>query len=265
MTLSRRLAVPFSFTAHAHDIFLEDHLLAHKLRAARFAVGISRFNRQHLAERIGPQSVGSMRIVHCGVSLPAFPYSPDGREPDRILAVGRLDHIKGFEHLVEACGVLARSGVPFRCDIVGSGPLEAALRARIERLGLAERVRLLGPQKQEVVRGLLQQAGIFALPSVVTPRGDRDGIPVALMEAMASGAPVVSTRVSGIPELVDHEATGLLARPADAADFAACLERLLRDPALARRLAERARRHVEEEFEIGKETRKLYDAIAQSA
>jgi glycosyltransferase involved in cell wall biosynthesis len=97
---------------------------------------------------------------------------------------------------------------------------------------------------------------------VVTRRGDRDGIPVALMEAMASGTPVVSTWVSGIPELIEDGVSGLLAPPADAAALADCLERLLEDPLLASRLAQRARQTVEREFEIGRESGKLYDAIA---
>lgn len=265
LALSRRLDVPFSFTAHAHDIFLEDHLLALKMRSAKFSVAISEFNRRFLGERLGEGATRNTRIVHCGVSLAAFPFCAEGRDPRRILAVGRLDEIKGFPHLVEACARLKARGVAFACDIVGSGPLEGLLKERIAALGLQESVRLLGMRKQEEVRALMQQAGIFALPSVVTRRGDRDGIPVALMEAMASGTPVVSTRVSGIPELVQDGVNGLLAAPADADALCACLERLLEDPSLAAALAVRARATVEREFEIGRESGKLYDAIASAA
>lgn len=259
---SGRTGVPFSFTAHAHDIFLEDHLLAAKLKAAAFGVTISTFNRSYLAQRVSPLAVQRMRIVHCGVSPAQYVFRPDGRVPGRVLAVGRLDPIKGFPHLIDACALLRQRGVSFECQIIGEGPLRASLQARIDRLGLAAQVRLLGACKQETVREHLHAASVFALPSVVTPQGDRDGIPVALMEAMACGAPVVSTRVSGIPELVEHEVNGLLADPGDAEDLARCLQRQLLDTETAHRMAVQARRKVEAEFDVAIEARKLHAALA---
>jgi glycosyltransferase involved in cell wall biosynthesis len=263
MVLAKRLGVPFSFTAHAHDIFLEDQLLAAKLARATFSIGISRFNRAFLDERIGAGASNGMRVVHCGIELPRFPFLPDGRDARRILAVGRLDHIKGFEHLVDACALLKERNIDFACDIIGTGILQERIAGAISRHGLQDHVHLLGAQKQEAVQQHLRHVAIFAMPSVVTPRGDRDGIPVALMEAMASGARVVSTRVSGIPELVEHEVTGLLAEPADAASLAAALQRLLQDPALGERLTRAARLRIETEFDIVREAGKLAAAIQQ--
>jgi glycosyltransferase involved in cell wall biosynthesis len=260
--LSKRLGIPFSFTAHAHDIFLEDHLLAHKMPAAKATIAISQFNRGWLRERVPGADRSRIEIVHCGVSPEGFPFAANGRDAQRILAVGRLDEIKGFPHLIDACARLRDDGVAFRCDIIGSGPLEDALTEQIERLGLQDHVHLLGVRKQEEVRSALYQAGVFALPSVVTSRGDRDGIPVALMEAMATGIPVVSTRVSGIPELVEDEVTGLVAEPGNADDLARCLKQLLAGGELGGRLAIRARERVEQEFDIQKEVRKLHDVIA---
>jgi colanic acid/amylovoran biosynthesis glycosyltransferase len=262
--LSRRLRLPFSFTAHAHDIFLEEHLLPEKMNSAAFTVAISKFNRAYLAERVRGARDARVEIVHCGVSPQIFPFAGAGRDAGRILAIGRLDHIKGFSHLVSACGLLYERGVAFECDIVGSGPLQDALSAQIEALGLQGKVHLLGARKQEEVRAFLHSAAMFVLPSVVTSRGDRDGIPVAIMEAMASGVPVVSTRVSGIPELVEDGVTGLLADPEDAVSLAACIERLIGDPELVERLALSARKHVEQEFDVAKEAAKLFDAIHNS-
>jgi glycosyltransferase involved in cell wall biosynthesis len=263
--LARRLKLPFSFTAHAHDIFLEDHLLDEKMRAAAPVVVISDFNRRFLQERVRAAGSADVRIIHCGVRLDQFPFVATGRDARRIVAVGRLDHIKGFEYLVEACALLKKRNVDFRCDVIGTGPLEADLAERIRDKGLSGQVLLLGARKQEEVRAMLNAAGVFALPSVVTERGDRDGIPVALMEAMASGLPVVSTRVSGIPELIEHEVTGLLAPERDAAALAACLERVLQDPAYGAALARQARAHIEREFDVERETRKLHAAIARAA
>ncbi len=265
MLIALRLKIPFSFTAHAHDIFLEDHLLAQKMSRAKFTVAISVFNKNYLAERVQGANFVDVRIVHCGVSPALFPLVTALRDPTRILAIGRLDRIKGFCHLIDACAILRDKGVAFACEVVGSGPLEAALAAQIRAHRLDAHVYLLGARKQEEIRQFLHRAAIFALPSVVTPAGDRDGIPVALMEAMASGLPVVSTRVSGIPELVEDGVTGLLADPADAASLAACIERLLTDRLLAAALAARARHHVEQEFDVQKEAKKLFDAIASSS
>lgn len=265
MLLARRLGVPFSFTAHAHDIFLEDHLLAAKLREAAFAVAISEFNRRFLRERVAGAAGADVRVVHCGVPPGDHPFVDAGRDRRLVLAVGRLDAIKGFPTLVEACALLRDRGVDFRCEIVGSGPLGGRIEARLRELGLGDRVRLAGALPQEEVRRRMQAAGVFAMPSTVTPRGDRDGIPVALMEAMASGLPVVSTRVSGIPELVEDGVSGLLADADDAAGLAACLERLLADPALGARLALAARGKVEREFDAGAEARKLRAAFPAGA
>jgi colanic acid/amylovoran biosynthesis glycosyltransferase len=239
-------------------------LLAQKMSRAKFTATISVFNKNYLAERVQGANAADVRIVHCGVSPALFPMVTALRDSARILAIGRLDHIKGFCHLIDACAILRDKGVAFACDIVGSGPLETSLSAQIRAHGLDEHVYLLGARKQEEIRQFLHRAAIFALPSVVTPAGDRDGIPVALMEAMASGLPVVSTRVSGIPELVQDGVTGLLAAPADAASLAACIERLLADRPLAAALAARARHHVEQEFDVQKESKKLFAAISSS-
>ena len=261
MLIARRLGVPFSFTAHAHDIFLEDHLLAAKLRQAAFGATISEFNRRYLAETVSPLALERLRIVHCGVAPAGFAFQPGGREAGRILAVGRLDEIKGFVHLIDACALLARRGVAFDCDIIGEGTLRPALQQRIAAAGLDACVRLLGAMPQEKVREHLSRAAVFVLPSVVTSRGDRDGIPVALMEAMAVGLPVVSTRVSGIPELVVDGVTGRLAEPGDAQGLSLAIERVLAEPAAAAAMARTARSVVERDFNIATEAGKLLDAI----
>jgi glycosyltransferase involved in cell wall biosynthesis len=265
MLASRRLDKPYSFTAHAHDIFLEDHLLADKIRTARFGVTISAFNRRYLADTVSPLALRCMRIIHCGVRPAHFAFTPAGRQQGLILAVGRLDAVKGFQHLIDACALLARRKIPFECRVIGEGPLRPALQAHIDAAGLSDRVRLLGARKQEEIMADLARAGVFVLPSVVTSRGDRDGIPVALMEAMAMGLPVVSTRVSGIPELIEHGSSGLLAEPGDAKELAHCIERLIADPASAREMAGLARRTVERDFDVAIEAGKLLSAIRQPA
>lgn len=250
------LGVPYSFTAHARDIFeqsVDPAKLAERIRDAAQVVTVSQFNVDYLAERHGRRA----SLVYNGVPLEAFPYvSPAERAPV-VLAVGRLIEKKGFGVLVESCGLLAREGVTFRCDIVGEGEEREVLQARIAELGLSERVRLLGARSPEQVKAHMREAAVLAVPCVVAGDGDRDGLPTVLLEAMALGTPCVGTDVTGIPEALTHDVTGLGVPQHDAAALAEALRRLLGDAALRVRLAEGARALVERRFSSAANTRRL--------
>jgi len=264
-TLSRLLDKPFGFTCHAHDIFVNNHLLKEKIESAAVPVTISRFNVDWLATHATAAARERLHVIHCGVDLTTLPFRAGRPRGDdaTILTVGRLDPIKGFDVLVDALGELARQGRRVRCRIIGSGPLEADLRARIARHGISDSVELAGAMPQAEVRDALYGASIFVLPSVVTATGDRDGIPVSLMEAMAAGTPVVSTRVSGIPELVEDGREGLLVPERDPAALAAALARQIDDPDAGDRMAVAARAKVEREFDATVEARKLLELLAR--
>lgn len=249
---------PFGFTSHAHDIFVNRHLLLRKLEDSALAVTISRHNVDWFNRHVSPLAHRKLEVVHCGVDLQHIPWRPDGRDGRQILAVGRLQPIKGFDTLVEALALVQQEGVDFHCKVIGDGPLQAELQALVESRGLRDQVEFLGAQPQETVRALLEQAAIFALPSQVAADGGSDGIPVALMEAMASGCTVVSCQTSGIPELISDRENGLLVRERDPAALAGALHRLLADPGLRRRLAFSARQRVELQFDARKEARKLH-------
>ena len=264
LALARLVGKPFGFTCHAHDIFVHDHLLREKLESAAVPVTISRHNVDWLAERVTAQARERLTVIHCGVDLSSLPFQEDGREEDLIVTVGRLDLIKGFDVLVDALAELRRQGRRFRCQVIGEGPLRRELQARIDRQGLSELVALVGARSQTEVRAALSAATVFALPSLIAPSGDRDGIPVSLMEAMAAGAPVVSTRVSGIPELIDDEREGMLVAPRDSRALAAALARLLDDASLRRRLAVAARGKIEREFDAAREANKLLELFAHA-
>jgi glycosyltransferase involved in cell wall biosynthesis len=255
--LSRMSGIPFSFTAHAHDIFVDDQLLAPKLADASLAVTISEFNVRHLG-RWGASALGErLQVVHCGVDLAELPPRLDGREARRLLSVGRLDPIKGFDTLLRALGKLRREGVDFHCTVVGEGPERGWLEAILRAEGLEDHVALVGARPQEAVREALYGAAIFLMPSVTTPEGNQDGIPVALMEAMATGAAVVATRVSGLPELVEDGVNGLLVPPRDADALAGAVRRLLEDADLRRRLGTVAHETVARRFDARKEADRL--------
>lgn len=264
LILSERLGLPFSFTAHAHDIFVNDHLISAKLRAARFTVTISQFNLRYLADRFGADAIAGLKVIHCGVAPVRLERLAASQTPPLILAVGRLDPIKGFRYLIEACAELRRRGLSFRCAVIGDGPLRAELQTQITRLGLDDCVELTGARDQASVRAALQRAAVFVAPAVVAASGDRDGIPVALIEAMAAGVPVVSTAVSGIPELIEHERSGLLADAGDASGLARCIERIFCDPKLAASLADGARHKVATEFNLAEQAKLLHGHFSTS-
>ena len=257
--------VPYSFTAHAKDIFHESvdpADLERKLRDASGTVTVSDFNLDYLRRHHGP-AAARVRRVYNGLDLQEFGYgTPRFREP-RILFVGRFVAKKGVEVLLDACAQLAGRGVQFRCDLVGAGPLEAALRDRAAALHLGSRVAFLGPQPRALVQAFLQRAAVFAAPCVVSDDGDRDGLPTVLLEAMALGTPCIATDVTGIPEVLRDGVTGVLVPQHDAAALATAIARVLAGPALRARLAEAARRQMVARFDVHRnaaELRELFTA-----
>jgi len=243
--------VPYTFTAHAKDVFhdtVRPDDLRRKLADAGATVTVSDYNRDYLKRAYGAAAARVERIYN-GLDLELFPdASPADRAP-LIIAVGRLVEKKGFADLVDACAMLLGRGVAFECDIIGTGPLEPALQALIRDRGLEQRVHLLGPRPRSEVVAMVCDASAFAAPCVVAADGDRDGLPTVLVEAMALGTPCVSTDVTGIPELLGDDC-GILVPQRDPARLATALDRLLTDGALRVRLATRARRRVETDFDI---------------
>lgn len=256
--LHRLSGIEYSFTAHAKDIYsdaVSTDVLERKLKPAAFAVTVSDYNQQYLAQLQGGHKV--VRIYN-GLDLQQF--SPNGIAPCErplVLAVGRLVEKKGFADLIRACALLQRDGVEFTCLIVGKGPLEANLRALIRQCGLDEHVELPGPRSREELLHLYPQASAFVAPCVVGSDGNRDGLPTVLIEAMALGVPVVATPVTGIPELVEHEHTGLLVPEANPERLAAAIRRTLEDREDARARAFRGRRLVECRFDLKKNVSEL--------
>jgi colanic acid/amylovoran biosynthesis glycosyltransferase len=267
-TIWRLTGVGYSFTAHAHDIYVDRSFLPRLLRDARFAVPISDFNRR-LLEQCGGERT-PLYVVHCGVDPDAYAYAP--RTPPRAgpvcaLCVASLQEYKGHRFLLAA---LARGGPGIdrvELDLVGRGELHEALALSAAQLGLGARVRFHGGLTEPEVAELLAGADVFVLPSiVVASSGQMEGIPVSLMEAMAVGVSVITTRISGIPELVRDGETGLLVAPADPAALAAAFERVLgEDTATLRARLDAGRALIEAQFDLGASGRTMAALIAAQA
>lgn len=258
------LDLPFGFSAHARDIYTAKRsLLCEKIAAARYVVTCTEANRSHLRDLAGADHRDKIVLAYHGVNLAKFAPAHDvvRAESPVVLAVGRLVEKKGFPHLLRACRLLLDRGRAFRCVIIGEGPERAQLEAQVRSLGLDDVVTLPGACTQEELVDDYHRATLVALPCRVLRNGDRDGIPNVLVEAMAAGLPVVSTAVSGIPELIESGENGLLVPEGDDAALAAAIELLLQDGALRARLARNARATVEQHFDSAANARGLLDLL----
>lgn len=259
--------IPYSFTAHAHDIYVDRTMLGEKVRRADFVATISDFNRRLLEEELGAAAASKVAIVRCGVDLGAFtprtPRPPDGTL--RACCVAGLREKKGHRYLIDAVSELRDQGRDVRLSLVGEGELRDELTQQVARLGLEDRVELLGHRPRAEVSRVLHDSDVMVLPSVETEGGDMEGIPVALMEALASEVPVVASRLSGIPELVIDGTTGTLVEQRDVAGLVRALGDIQDHPDAAAERAREGRRRVLEAYDLQRNTAELCRLFAGGA
>ena len=252
--------ISYSVTVHAHDIFVRRTMLKSKLESASFVAAISEFNRNYLAEKVGERISGKTHIVHCGIEPKIYKPTPLPRKTGgllEIIHIGSLQPYKGQRYLIEACQHLRENNIPFRCQIIGGGEEKESLTKLINTLGLEFEIILLGNKTQQEVAHLLSTAHCYVQPSIITSAGKMEGIPVALMEAMACQLPVVATSLSGVPELVRPGETGYLVPPEDARAIADALMSIHHDPDRAAILAANGRSFVMQSFELKANVSKL--------
>ncbi len=256
--LRELFGIGYSFTGHANDIFCENDFPvsnASLVRDAKFVVTETDFARQWMQKKY-PRAEKKIFRVYNGIDRDFPPHAPVAGEP-RILSVGRYVEKKGFTDLIEACRRVKETGRAFECLIVGEGPLQQDLQAQIDRAALGDCVRLLGPRSQTEVRELIAGARLFVLPCVPEAGGGSDNLPTVIMEAMMCGVPVISTRLAGIPEMIQHGESGLLVAPRTPSALAIAIEQLLRDAVLAAKFSQRGRGAAIANFAIENTTRSL--------
>ncbi|MGZ4178085.1 MAG: glycosyltransferase family 4 protein [Solirubrobacteraceae bacterium] len=240
----------FSMTVHGSKEFFDvaRQGIARKVEAARFVICISDFTRSQLMALVDDTHWPRLHVLHCGIDPEHFAPPEEGRPSDgplRVLTVGRLDNMKGVTILVEAVGELRRRGVAVALTVVGDGPQREHLQRLAERNSVGEDITWAGPVGQDTIREHYHAADVFCLPSFA------EGIPVVLMEAMSTGLPVVANRITGIPELVEDEVSGLLVRPGRTDLLVDALQRLAADADLRARMGQAGREKVRREFESG--------------
>jgi glycosyltransferase involved in cell wall biosynthesis len=259
------IGIPYTFTAHAKDIYVSpSKLLRAKIDRAQAVITCTEYNRQYLSSLFGAAVDRKLHCIHHGLDLSEFKFrSPRGSygEVPLVLSVARLVEKKGLGDIIVAVDILRRHGRRVRVEIIGDGPLRMALKAQVLELSLQDSVKLLGAQPHEMVRDAYERASVFVLPCRVAQNGDRDGIPNVLLEAMASGVPVISTAISGIPELIQSECDGLLVPPNSPAILADAIERALASAGFSERLARAARAKIEGQFSLDHGTAELLAAF----
>ncbi|BBU59043.1 colanic acid biosynthesis glycosyltransferase WcaL [Mameliella alba] len=245
MLASEMSGIPYSFTIHGPDIFFEPHhwRIDEKAARATFVACISEYCRSQLMCFADQAHWDRFHIVHCGVDPDRYSPAPHAGEGTHLLFVGRLAGVKGVPILVEALRRLAPDTPGLRVTIIGDGPDRAALEAQAQGLP----VTFTGYQSQSEVSEALSTADLFVLPSFA------EGVPVVLMEAMASHVPVITTRIAGVPELVAQRTSGLLVAPGDVEGLRDAIKALTQDPLRRRRMGLEGRAKVETEFNITRE------------
>jgi glycosyltransferase involved in cell wall biosynthesis len=240
-------------------------MLEEKIRQASFVVTISEHNRQFLASLYQDLVTQKIFVIHCGIDPEVFQVQPSkqSNHPFTIICVARLEVEKGHRYLIETCGQLRDQHVNFRCLLIGDGRKRSEIEAQIRQLNLTEHITLLGFQPRDRVLQLLAEADVMVLPSIVTERGGKEGIPVALMEALAMGLPVISTATSGIPELIEDGTTGLLVPERDAEALTRAVVKLFRTRDFGQQLGAKGRIKVVKEFNLSASAANLYKLFTQ--
>jgi len=254
LVASRILKIPYSITAHANDIYVSPVMLSEKIVNAKFVTTCTAYNKDYLERKIGHR----VELIYHGIELneklpESQPAQNQGRTP-LILSVGQLNEKKGFAYLIEACGFLKSQGRNIQCEIIGEGPGRKELVRLIDKLVLKNSVVLCGALSNNEVMARYAQADLFVLPCVLASDRGRDGIPNVLIEAMANQLPVISTWLSGIPEVVADKVNGLLVPPKDSEALATAIAKLLDEYQLCKKFGLKGRQKVEQKFDIKKNT-----------
>jgi glycosyltransferase involved in cell wall biosynthesis len=267
MFAARLSGNPYTFTCHAFDLHaknwkVRNSLMPSKLKHAAVVITEHAHGRNYVLRRYGKDVPGlacKTYVVRTGVDPGLFSPGKSAGSEMQMLVVARLAEKKGLTYLIDACEILRKRGMKYRCTIIGDGPLASDLRSQSQSLRLEDYIQFTGAMTQDEIMQWYRKADLFVLPCIVARNGDMDGIPTVLIEALACGIAIVSTPVAGIPELVRHEETGLLVAERSVDELADAMQRLIEDKPLRRRLGSQGRNHVLKEFNTAVNASRMVD------
>jgi len=260
LKISQLFDIPFVFTAHAYDIYINPDVesLKEKFEIAKKVITISNYNKEYLLNLLGQEFDEKIEVIRCGIDLNKFKHiQRTPKDIIKILFVGRFVEKKGPSYAIETIDRLLKESHNIELRMIGDGPLMNEAENLMNELSLNEKIVLLGPQPHSIVLKEMEEADIFFLPSITADNGDREGIPVSIMEAQATGLPVVSTVHSGIPELIIDSKTGFLVPENDTAAMAEKLKELITNYELRINMGELGRSQVESIYDREKEIDQL--------
>lgn len=257
--LGKMLGLSYTLTVHAFDIYMDQDTdeLRKVMNDAESVVTISEYNKNYLTGEIGVNN--KIELIRCGIDLDKFKSQKKLRADDKIrmLTVARLVEKKGIAYLIKAIPMVIKEMPKCKFTIIGSGPLYDHLQQLVRDLDIERYVQFRGDVSDSELMQYYDDADMFILPCIITENGDRDGIPVSTMEAMAMELPVISTTVSGLPELVEDGASGILVTPKDEKAIADAIITLCKDSELRINMGEKGREIIEKKFNIVSEAEKL--------
>ncbi|MBD3273440.1 glycosyltransferase, partial [Candidatus Dependentiae bacterium] len=255
--VSKILNIPYTFTTHAIDIFASPSKDIKKwANDAKKVITVSDYNKKYMMDKFGIDKK-NIDVIHCGVNLNLFkPIDYNTNSQINILSVARLVEKKGIKYLIKSCKILKDQNINFHCSILGDGDLRNDLQKLIDKNNL-KNVDLMGFVNQNKVLKEFEDSDVFVLPCIESSNGDKDGIPVSLMEAMAREVPVISTDVTGIPELIENNKNGVIVPQKDANALAEAIVKIKKNREFADRIRKKGREKVMEEFNIEKNVKKL--------
>lgn len=259
-TVARTLGRPFSFTLHAKDIYRETvnfGLLTRWLQQSAFAVTVCDYNARWMAGKCGEAAVAGLHTIYNGLDLERWRPAETLPDPATFCAVGRFVEKKGFDVYLRACDALRRRGRNFNAFLVGEGDLESRLKSLASDLGLEDVVTFTGPLGQDEVGRLIVRSAALVAPCVRGEDGNQDALPTVILEAMALGKPVISTRIGGVPEMVADPQSGWLVPSGDPEALATAMEEVLDDAGEARARGREGRRRAEGMFDLDRNIRSL--------
>ena len=261
--INKVIGIPYTFTTHAYDIFISpDKDIKKWADNAKKVITISEYNKKYMYEKLRIPLEKIEIVTYSKYLNKLKPIKEYRNDPFRLISISRLIEKKGYPYLIKACKILKDKGISFSCDIQGEGKQKEELKELIKKNNLENDIKLGGVFTHEEVLEFMETGSVFVLPCIQAKNGDMDGIPNVLMESMAKEIPTISTKLVGIPELIENNVNGILVPQKNPETLAEAIIKIKNDNEFADRIRKKGRERVMEKFNVEKNVRKLLEVFS---